>query len=279
MTLPPPSASAPPAPSTLVPPDPWLVRLTAAMNAEPAKALWTAYQRLVGAQLVAWALGARLRVHGLEHLRAVSRDRPLLLTANHRSYFDLFVVSSVLLRQLPGPWRLFFPVRGRYCYRSVAGALLNGAGAGWSMYPPFFREPGTHDFDRRMLERLVALLRQGRGHVVGFHPEGTRNRDADPHTLLRPHPGVGEIILAARPQIVPVFVAGLGNNARALIRATYRGGGPVRVHFGPALPDDAFRGLPPRARSYLVVANVVMQQVARLAEEDRALYGASADPA
>ena len=154
---------------------PALVRVAARMNSGPAQTLWTLYLRAVGARLVHLATRHVLRVDGLEHLASVSPERPLLLAANHRSFYDMFVVSSLLLRRVPGPWRIYFPVRGRYCYRSAAGALLNGAAAGWSMYPPFFREPGTHALDRVMLERLVGLLQRGPGHVVGFHPEGTRN--------------------------------------------------------------------------------------------------------
>jgi 1-acyl-sn-glycerol-3-phosphate acyltransferase len=184
----------------------------------------------------------------------------------------MFVVSSVLLRRVPGRWRLSFPVRGRSCYRSTAGALLNGAAAGWSMYPPFFREPGTRALDRLMLDRLVGLLGRGPGHVVGFHPEGTRNTSADPYSLLPPHPGVGELVLVARPRVVPVFVTGLGNDIRAQVRSAHHGGPPIRLHFGPAVPDDAYVSVPLRARGYAEVARDLMRRIGELGEADRGAY-------
>ena len=251
---------------------PFPVRLAARMNAAPWKGLWTAYQRHGGATLVHRATRHVLEVHGLEHFGAVSRERPLLLAANHRSFFDMFVVSSVLLRRVPGPWRIFFPVRARYCYRTFRGAALNAVAAGWSMYPPLYREPGTRELDRVLMERLVALLREGRGHVVGFHPEGTRGRGPDPHALLPPHPGVGQLVLQARPQVMPVFVIGLGNDPWRQWRANRPGGPPVRVRFGPPVASGAYDGVPPRARGYLEVARDVMRRIGELAGEDRAAH-------
>lgn len=275
-SVPQPSAPARPDAATTGehPPElPFLVRLAARMNEGRAKVIWTAYQRLVGARLVEWGVGPALRVHGLDRLQGTGTgERGMLLVANHRSFFDMFVVSSVLLRRVPGRWRLYFPVRGRYCYRSFSGALLNGAAAGWSMYPPFFREPGTRALDRLMLARLIAILQRGPGHVVGFHPEGTRNTSTDPYSLLPPHPGVGELVLAARPRVVPVFVAGLGNDIMEQVRASRRGGPPVRVHFGHPVPDETYAGIPARARGHAEIARDLMRRVAALGEEDRETY-------
>lgn len=251
---------------------PTLIRLAERMNADPAKRVWAAYQRVIGAPAIAWATRHILHVHGLEHLEGVTPERPLLIVANHRTMFDLFVVSTVLLRTRPAPWRLFFPVRGRYCYRSARGVLVNAVIAGWSMYPPFFREPGTRRLDHRMLERLVVLLREGHGHVVGFHPEGTRNRGADPYALLPPQPGVGQLVLAARPLVLPVFVAGLTDNLVDQLRANREGGERVRVHFGAPVPDDAYDGIPENGRGYRAVAEDLMQRIAALGAQDRAMY-------
>lgn len=249
------------------------------MNRGPAKAVWSSYQRQVGARVFWFALGRALRVHGLRELDAVDRRRPLLLVANHRSLLDLFVVATVLAHETPGPWRFYFPVRGRYCYESVRGALLNATVAGWAMYPPFFREPGTQALDRQMLDRLIALASAGAWHAIGFHPEGTRSRDADPYVLLPPHPGVGQLVLSARPQVVPVFVAGLGNDLRAVWRGGRRGDPLIRVHFGPVVPADAYDETPRRVRGYLSVAQDLMQRIARLGEQDRAIYATPGDDA
>ncbi len=271
-------------PATPAPPElagerqPALVRLAEAMNRGSAKAIWSGYQRQVMARIFWFALHRSLRVHGLHELDAVDRRRPLLLVANHRSLLDLFVVATVLSEKAPGPWRFFFPVRGRYCYNSARGALLNATVAGWAMYPPFFREPGSQQLDRQMLDRLIALTSSGSWHVIGFHPEGTRSKDADPYTLLPCQPGVGQLVLASRPQIIPVFVAGLGNNLRAVWSGGRRGDRPIRVHFGPLVPADEYEQTPQRLRGYLSVAQDLMRRVALLSEQDRAVYAAAGTP-
>ena len=79
-----------------------------------------------------------MQVYGLENIEAASRDRPILLAANHRSFFDMYTVSTVLFRQTPWRKQLFFPVRGRFFYDSVGGLFVNLVMGWWSMYPPFF---------------------------------------------------------------------------------------------------------------------------------------------
>src|SRR6185369_2176818 len=86
---------------------------------------------------------------GLEHVEAASRDRPLLLVANHRSFFDMYAVSTVLFRNTRWRKQLFFPVRGRFFYQSPLGLLVNLIMGWWPMYPPFFR-PATIRFPRNV---------------------------------------------------------------------------------------------------------------------------------
>ena len=39
-----------------------------------------------------------MNVYGLENVEAVSHERPIVLVANHRSFFDMYAVSTVLFR-------------------------------------------------------------------------------------------------------------------------------------------------------------------------------------
>jgi 1-acyl-sn-glycerol-3-phosphate acyltransferase len=202
------------------------------MNQGRWKRFWTFCQRTIGAGWIHLATYNLVRVYGLEHVERVSHERPLLLVANHRSFFDMYVVSTALFRRTRWPKKLFFPVRGRFFYDSVAGMLLNFSMGWWSMYPPFFTGgdspvPEKRAFDKYSMRLLVALCREGAGHVIGFHPEGTRNKSADPYTYLRPQPGVGRLIKEAAPQVVPVFIAGLGNDLLRQILGNWRGGEPA----------------------------------------------------
>jgi 1-acyl-sn-glycerol-3-phosphate acyltransferase len=155
--------------------------------------------------------------------------------------------------------------------------LVNLVMGWWSMYPPFFAAgsnplPEKREFDKFSMRELVDLCRRGRGNIIGFHPEGTRNRSDDPYSLLPPKFGVGKMIREADPQVVPVFVAGLTNDLPRQIRRNWTGGEPIRVHFGEAIDFSRFRDRD-GMRTYKEIAEFVMSKLAELAERDRALYG------
>ena len=107
-----------------------------------------------------------MNVFGIENVENADDDRPLLLVANHRSFFDLYTVSSVIFRRSRRPVKLFFPVRAKFFYDSPLGWFVNFA-MGWlSMYPPFFREARDarkREFDKYSMRRLVQICSEGRG--------------------------------------------------------------------------------------------------------------------
>src|SRR5215211_378851 len=113
-------------------------RLVRRMNRGRWKRFWTFCQRTLGAGWIRLATYNLMRVHGLENLEKVSHERPLLLVANHRSFFDMYVVSTVLFFRTSWTKTLYFPVRGRFFYDSLAGLLVNLVMGWWSMFPPFF---------------------------------------------------------------------------------------------------------------------------------------------
>jgi 1-acyl-sn-glycerol-3-phosphate acyltransferase len=250
-------------------------RLTWRMNRGAWKRFWTLCQRTLGAGWIHLSTYNLIRVSGLEHVGAASRERPLLLVANHRSFFDMYVVSTVLFRRTPWRKQLFFPVRGRFFYDTPGGLLVNLLMGWWSMFPPFFAggdnpKVDKREFDKFSMRLLASLCRVGAGNVIGFHPEGTRNKGADPYTYLRPQPGVGRLIKDARPQVVPVFIAGLGNDLPRQVLGNWRGGEPVRVHFGPVLDLSDFYARRDSVRTYKEIADFVMSKIAELGEQDRA---------
>ncbi|HEX8708014.1 MAG TPA: lysophospholipid acyltransferase family protein [Pyrinomonadaceae bacterium] len=245
-------------------------RLAHRMNRGGWKRLWTWFQRYVGALWIRLATYNLMRVYGLEYLEAVSHERPLLLVANHRSFFDMYAVSAELFRRTRWPKTLFFPVRGRFFYDSVFGPLVNMLMGWWSMYPPIFAENEKRLFDKYSLRRLTQLCQSGAGHVIGFHPEGTRNKSADPYSYLRAQPGVGKLIKEAAPQVVPVFIAGLGNSLPRQIIGNWTRGEPIRIRFGAPLDLSAFLSKKDHVRTYKEISDFVMSKIAELGEEDRA---------
>jgi 1-acyl-sn-glycerol-3-phosphate acyltransferase len=244
-------------------------RVAHRMNQGRMKRFWTWCQRYFGATWIHLATYNLMRVYGLEHLEATSHERPLLLVANHRSFFDMYCVSTILFRRTSWPKTLFFPVRGRFFYESPLGMLVNMLMGWWSMYPPIFALSEKRLFDRYSLRRLTELCRSGAGHVIGFHPEGTRNRSRDPYSYLRAQPGVGKLIKDAAPQVVPVFIAGLGNNLPRQILGNWTGSEPIRVRFGPPLDLAPYMTKKDHMRTYKEIADFAMSKIAELGEEDR----------
>lgn len=242
------------------------------MNQGRWKLFWTWCQKHIGSRWIQLATYKLLHVYGLEHVGAVSHERPLLLVANHRSFFDMYTVSSVLFRRTSWPKTLYFPVRSRFFYESPLGMLVNMLMGWWSMYPPIFAENEKRLFDKYSVRRLAQLCREGSGHVVGFHPEGTRNRSGDPYSYLRAQPGVGKLIKDSAPQVIPVFIAGLGNQLSRQVVSNWTGGEQIRIRFGAPLDLTAFLEKKDHVRTYKEISEFVMSKIAELGEEDRAQF-------
>ena len=118
---------------------------------------------------------------------------------------------------------------------------------------------------------LVDLARSGPGNIIGFHPEGTRNKNEDPYSFLRAQPGVGKLIMEARPQVIPVFIAGLCNNLPKQVARNWNREDVIRIHFGPLLDLTEHLVKPDRLRTHKEIADAVMGKIAELGERDRKL--------
>ncbi|MGD9561401.1 MAG: lysophospholipid acyltransferase family protein [Pyrinomonadaceae bacterium] len=251
-------------------------RLVRAMNRPGWKGLWTFCQRHIGSLWIYLATYNLMNVRGLENFEASDPERPVLLAANHRSFFDMYTVSSVLFRQTRRPIKLFFPVRAKFFYDNPAGWFVNLVMGWWAMYPPFFREQNEaskRNFDKFSVRELIRLCHSGKGHVIGFHPEGKRNLDADPYSLLPAQPGIGKVILEARPQVVPVFIAGLSNHLPSQIAGNWTGGPKVRIWFGEPIDLSPYDDKAVSRRTQKEVADLLMERIAALGERDRAEFG------
>jgi 1-acyl-sn-glycerol-3-phosphate acyltransferase len=249
-------------------------RLVRVMNQGRWKTFWTWCQKILGAGWIHLSTYNIMNVYGLEHIEAAAHDRPILLVANHRSFFDMYAVSTVLFRNTSWRKRLFFPVRGRFFYQTPIGLFVNLIMGWWSMYPPFFAAgdnpiPEKRGFDRFSLRVLVDLCERGEGNVIGFHPEGTRNRSDDPYSFLPPQPGIGKLIKEANPQVIPVFIAGLCNSLPRQIARNWNREEVIRIYFGEMINFTEYMSRPDRARTYIEISRVVMQNIAALADRDR----------
>lgn len=229
-------------------------------------------QRFLGSIGAAWVYYcSRNLIHlvGLDHLRDLHPPRGLLLASNHRSLFDQYVISCWLFRTTRLLQRVYFPVRSDFFYERPLGVVLSFVMSALAMYPPVFRDPQKRDFNSYSVRRMIQILEQP-GSVVGVHPEGTRNKGDDPYALLRAQPGIGKLILEARPMVVPIFINGLCNNFLAQVQGNFDGRGePVIIVFGEPLDLTAFYARGTRLRVQKEVADHVLEAIARLGEQER----------
>lgn len=248
-------------------------KLARRMNFGAWKRFWTFCQRHIGSLWIYIATYNLMNVFGIENVENSDPSRPLLLVANHRSFFDMYTVSSVMFRRTTRPITLYFPVRAKFFYDRPLGWFVNLVMGWWSMYPPFFREEGEGEkrkFDKFSLRELTRLAAEGYGHIIGFHPEGRRNLKDDPYSFLPAQPGIGKVILNGDPQVIPVFIAGLGNDLPKQIMGNWTGGQKVRIRFGEPIDLSEFQGKRDSLRTHKEIADFLMAKIAELGEEDRA---------
>ena len=210
------------------------------------------------------------RVHGIERLPKLVADQSFICVCNHRSFFDLYVVTAELVRR-GMPQRLLFPVRANFFYDHPLGFIVNGVMSFFAMYPPIFRERHKLALNVSSLDELVWLLRRG-GAFAGLHPEGTRNLSGDPYAFLPAQPGVGRVIHEAGVPVLPVFINGLINRLHRQVAGNFDGtGAPIIVVFGKPVDFGDLakqRGSP---RVHRAVAERALQAIAELGREEKLL--------
>jgi 1-acyl-sn-glycerol-3-phosphate acyltransferase len=133
----------------------------------------------------AMTLGFSFRMEGR---RRIPRRGPLLIIANHQSFFDPIVLS------LASPRRLLFLARKTLFEPPWFGWLLHSLGG-----VPMDQEGVAKEGLKSILHHLQA------GEAVVVFPEGTRTADGELSPLK---PGVQLLIKRTQPLIVPMGIAG-----------------------------------------------------------------------
>jgi 1-acyl-sn-glycerol-3-phosphate acyltransferase len=240
-------------------------RVMRALNESRLAHLW---QRWFLDPLFALFVSRRLEVRGLDRVPLDPQAR-ILVVANHRTFFDLFVLGWILWKRGSFAQHVHFPVRATFFYEGPLGLLICMAMSGGSMFPPFFRAAEKKSFNKHALAVLIELLKRP-GHLVGFHPEGTRNKSGDPYTLLPAQPGAGELALKARPVVVPAFINGLSNSVGTELRQGLFGGRKVVAVFGEPVDLSSFPA-ETRLAHHKKCADLLNERILALAAEEKAL--------
>ncbi len=230
-----------------------------------------AFLRSIGRTWVRESTKNLLHLRGEEVLSKLDPDRGVFLVANHRSFFDFYVIASVALRHAPWIERMYFPVRANFFYERPLGVFVNAIMSAMAMYPPVMREGPKRAFNQYTVDVIAELVRE-RGTIVGFHPEGTRNRGDNPYELLSANVGTGSIVHQARPIVLPVFTLGLINDFPRQVRSNFDGtGAPVTMIFGEPLDLERFYEMPARLRTYKELAEHIRDALTELGQRERAM--------
>lgn len=234
-------------------------------------------QRHIGSSWIHHSTKNLLHVHGLDRLPALDPTRSYICASNHRSFFDLYVVTAYLVRR-GLPHRIVFPVRSEFFYDHPLGFLVNGVMSFFAMYPPIFRDAPRASLNLFGLDEIASMLSRG-GTFVGMHPEGTRNKSEDPYTLLPAQPGVGRLIHRSNATVIPVFVNGLINDLPRQVKSNFDGTGiPVHAVFGRPIDfTDLFerKGSP---RVFRSVAERVRDELGELGQEEKRIRAGAPRP-
>ena len=214
-----------------------------------------------------------LVLDGLDPLRKLTPPKGIVLISNHRSFFDMYVCCAVLYKHTGLLSRLHFPVRSNFWYTNPIGLAINLGVSACAMWPPVFRDGRRSELNPVGIEQIGYILGKP-GSVLGFHPEGTRSKDPDPHKLLRPKKGIALILERCEPDtlIVPFFIVGLSSSFTEQFGRWLRpkrGKNDIRLRFGAPVPAGEFQN----NQSPGEVAESVMDLVRSLAEQDRAEHG------
>lgn len=247
------------------------LRLGALVNESPrVKRAARRFNEAVTGRWMTLVSERRMTLLGLDYVRELRPDRGVVLAANHRSFFDMYMVLTHLHKHVSWCERAYFPVRAAFWYDHPLGVLTNAVASAMSMYPPIYRETEKRGVTRVGLDFLAAELRRP-GTVVGIHPEGTRNKGDDPYELLPPEQGFGRVVLGSAPIVVPVFVNGMTNDFVAECRSTFDGTGiPIIIAFGPPVDFGSLLDADPqRLRAQIAVGRRVLEGIAKLAELER----------
>lgn len=243
-----------------------------------AAGMW--FNHTVSSRWMSLSSGRRMKLVGMDKMAALRPDRGVLLAANHRSFFDMFMVATQLHHHTSLCQRLYFPVRSTFFYERPLGMLVNALTCSMAMYPPIFRAAEKRAVTRAGLDFLAAELARP-GTVVGIHPEGTRGKGPDPYELLPAEQGFGRVVLQAHPIVIPIFINGMTNDLILEWRRTFRRADiPIIMVFGDPIDfGDLANADPTRLRAQIDVGRRALREIARLGEIERTFRRTGHEPA
>lgn len=205
----------------------------------------------------------RTTVIGRHH---VGREPNTLLLSNHQSMIDSFLVGVEAfyphswLRPHLLPWN---PAAVENFFKNRVLAWLAD---NWRCIPV---RPGRRDL--RALHRMIEVLPDG---VMTLFPEGTRTRTG---AVRQGRPGAGMLILATRPRVIPVAIAGM-NDVLPVGERWPRLFRRIHVKYGPPVDYSEFLDRPRNRETAQAIVDKVMDTIRAQYAELRRIRGEKETP-
>ncbi len=196
----------------------------------------------------------------------VGEEPNTLLLSNHQSMIDSFLVG--LAAFYPKSWLKphLIPWNPAAVENFYANPLLSWLAENWKCIP--VRE-GRHDL--HALHRMAEVLPRG---VMTLFPEGTRSRDG---SVGPGRPGVGIVVLATRPRVIPVAIDGM-DRALPIGRFVPRIFKRIYVSYGPPVDCSEFFDRPRTRETAQLLVDRVMEAIRAQHAELRGMASRNSAP-
>ncbi len=191
----------------------------------------------------------KLWIKKINGLNNIPSDRNFIVAANHSSYLDHLVISSIIIVNLNK--KVYYLAKKEHfdtffqrLWHTYVGAI------------PIDRQAGG----KEAIETAVRYLKNNK--VIGIYPEGTRTLDGK---LQRAKTGVARLALAARVPVLPVGLIGTfeilpkGKSIPRFKRAT--------VNIGKLMYFDEYYGKENNKKAIRLVTTKIMKEIAKLCKK------------
>ncbi len=183
------------------------------------------------------------KINGLED---IPKDRNFILSANHSSYMDHLILSSIIITKLNK--RVYYLAKKEHFETPFQKRWHEHVGA-----IPIDRQAGG----KEALKTAIKYLKSNK--IIGVYPEGTRTLTGN---LQRGKTGAARLALAAKVPVLPVGLIGTfevlpkGKNIPRFKR--------VVVNIGKLMYFDKYYGMENDKKTLRLVTTKVMKEIAKL---------------
>ncbi len=182
------------------------------------------------------------QVEGLDN---IPKSGGAILTPNHTSVLDSFVVPAVLDR------RIFYIGKAEYLDDWKTRKLFPALGM-----IPIDRSGG--EAAQAALDTAARIIESG--HLFGIYPEGTRARSGDLH---RGHTGPARLALRTGAPLIPVGILGT-RKVQPPDQAAPKPGGDITIRFGKPIDVTRYRHLDSDRRVLRQITDELMFEIRSL---------------